>query len=202
MFKSEAFAQSHRVLDATLKTKKVQGLEPAVKHKDPLTAEDQEKVRTFFSNVLEANDPVKLTMFVWYTMTMHFRLRGHEVQVQLNKSDLKFKEDDSGEIVVLSTDFASKNCPGGTAGRDMQRRMQRSSEASGRQGSEGCRRCGAPERIWSGWFFIKRFSKHKERLFKNRVSRRLHPARARSYNQQLDYQLSSDPEEKVQLVAT
>ena len=45
-------------------------------------------------------------------------------------------------------------------------------------------------------------SKRKERLFKKRVRRRLHPARARSYNQQLDYQLSSGPEEKVQLVAT
>ena len=85
MFKSEAFAQSHRVLDATLKPEKVHGLEPTVKHKDPLTAEDQEKVRTFFSNVLEANDPVKLTMLVWYTMTMLFGLRGHEVQVQLRK---------------------------------------------------------------------------------------------------------------------
>ena len=57
-------------------------------------------------------------MFVWYTMTMHFGLRGHEVQVQLKKSDLEFKEDDSGEFVVLSTDFASKNGPGGTAGRE------------------------------------------------------------------------------------
>ena len=57
-------------------------------------------------------------MFVWYTMTMHFGLRGHEVQVQLKKSDLEFKEDDSGEFVVLSTDLASKNCPGGTAGKE------------------------------------------------------------------------------------
>ena len=65
----------------------------------------------FFSNVLEANDPVKLTMLVWYTMTMLFGLRGHEVQVQLKKSDVEFKEDDKGEFVVLSTEFASKNCP-------------------------------------------------------------------------------------------
>ena len=55
---------------------------------------------------------------MWYTMTMHFGLQGYEVLVQLNKSDLKFKEDDSGEFVELSTDFASKNCPGGTAGRE------------------------------------------------------------------------------------
>ena len=118
LFKSEEFTQSHRVLDATLKANKEQGLEPAVKHKEALTIEDRKKVQAFFADVLESNDPVKLTMYVWYAMTMHFGLRGHEVQVRLKKSDLEFKQDDSGECVVLSTDFASKNCPGGIAGRE------------------------------------------------------------------------------------
>ena len=118
LFKSEEFTQSHRVLDATLKANKEQGLEPAVKHKEALTIEDRKKVQAFFADVLESNDPVKLTMYVWYAMTMHFGLRGHEVQVRLKKSDLEFKQDDSGEFVVLSTDFASKNCPGGIAGRE------------------------------------------------------------------------------------
>ena len=40
------------------------------------------------------------------------------MQVQLKKSDLEFREDDIGEFVVLSTDFASKNSPGGAAGRE------------------------------------------------------------------------------------
>ena len=99
LFKSEEFTQSHRVLDATLKANKEQGLEPAVKHKEALTIEDRKKVQALFADVLESNDPVKLTMYVWYAMTMHFGLRGHEVQVRLKKSDLEFKQDDSGEFV-------------------------------------------------------------------------------------------------------
>ena len=34
LFKSACFSQSHRVLDATLKTKTADGLEPAVNHKE------------------------------------------------------------------------------------------------------------------------------------------------------------------------
>ena len=38
VFRSEAFAHSHRVFDATLKVKKAEGLEPAVRYKDLITA--------------------------------------------------------------------------------------------------------------------------------------------------------------------
>ena len=50
-------------------------------------------------------------------MTMHFGLRGREVQVQIKKSKIEFKSDDAGEFAELSTDFESKNCAGGIAGR-------------------------------------------------------------------------------------
>ena len=54
----------------------MEGLELVVKHKEPLYPEDSEKVNAFFPDILEANDPVKLTMSVWYVMTIHFGLRG------------------------------------------------------------------------------------------------------------------------------
>ena len=37
IFRSEALAHSHRIFDATLK--KAEGLEQAIRHKDPITAE-------------------------------------------------------------------------------------------------------------------------------------------------------------------
>ena len=113
LFKSACFSQSHRVLDATLKAKKAAGLEPAVNHKEALSNSDREKLKDYYSNVLEANDPIKLSMYVWYVLTLHFGLRAREVQLQLKKTDLVFEKENDREFIVLDTDFASKNCQGG-----------------------------------------------------------------------------------------
>ena len=108
------------VLDATLKVKKLDGEEPSVRHKASLTQEDLSRLEAYFSDVLQANDPIKLTEFVWYVITLHFGLRAREIQVQLRKSDLEFRSDDSGDYFVLNKDFASKNCQGGTKGREFE----------------------------------------------------------------------------------
>ena len=63
MFKSDVFSESHSVSDETLKMKRVEGLEPAVLHKESLTSEDRERLMKYFDNVLKANDPIKLSMF-------------------------------------------------------------------------------------------------------------------------------------------
>ena len=120
LFKSVEFSHSHRVLDATLKMKKLAGEEPSVQHKSALTQEDLCRLERYFSDVLQGNDPIKLTEFVWYVITLHFGLRAREVQVQLRKSDLEFHSDDSGDYFVLNKDFASKNCQGGTKGREFE----------------------------------------------------------------------------------
>ena len=75
IFKSECFAQSHRVLDATLRSKKGEGLEPAVTHKEPLSAEDRQRLQVYFADVLAANNPVKLSIYVWSVITLHIGLR-------------------------------------------------------------------------------------------------------------------------------
>ena len=64
LFKSACFSQSDRVLDATLKARKAAGLEPAVNHKEALSNSDREKLKDYYSNVLEANDPIKLSMYL------------------------------------------------------------------------------------------------------------------------------------------
>ena len=96
--------------------KKVEGLEPAVRHKEAISDADGKLLEHYFDDVLVANDLVKLTMYVWFETTLHFGLRGREVQVQMTKKDLEFCNDETGEFIVLSKDFAGKNCQGGTAG--------------------------------------------------------------------------------------
>ena len=64
IFKSECFAQSHRVSDATLRSNKGKGLEPAVQHKEPLSAEDRQRLQVYFADVIAAKDPVKLDIRV------------------------------------------------------------------------------------------------------------------------------------------
>ena len=73
--------------------KKVEGLEPAVRHKEAISDADRELLEHYFDDVLVANDPVKLTMYVWLETTLHFGLRGREVQVQMTKKDRPFCND-------------------------------------------------------------------------------------------------------------
>ena len=46
-------------------------------------------------------------------ITLHFCLRGQEVRASLRKQDLVFEKLDGKVSIRLTTDFQSKNCPGG-----------------------------------------------------------------------------------------
>ena len=71
-----------------------------------------ERLDDYFRNVLTEGDAVKLTQYCWLNLTLHFALRGSEVQIQLKKSDIKFEKDGKGEgYVVLSTDFHVEELP-------------------------------------------------------------------------------------------
>ena len=55
--------------------------------------------------------------YVWLIISLHFCLRGREVQCQLKKDDLVFTEYEDGKwMVTLAKDFLSKNHQGGLAG--------------------------------------------------------------------------------------
>ena len=101
-----------------MKMKKVDGLDPVVVHKDAITQEDRGRLAEYFEDVLRANDPIKLSVYAWYWITLHFGLRAREVQVQLRKTDIVFNEGKDGVFITLATDFSSKNCQGGSSGRD------------------------------------------------------------------------------------
>ena len=95
-----------------------------------------ERLDDYFRNVLTEGDAVKLMQYCWLNLTLHFALRGSEVQIQLKKSDIKFEKDGKGEeYVVLSTDFMSKICRGGIDGRSFQTcgRMQEEKQVSAMQ---------------------------------------------------------------------
>ena len=97
--------------------KKKDGKEPQVNHKQPLTDGDLAKVEKYFEDVMSLN-PRKLTQYCWFVITVHFCLRGQEVQASLRKQDLVFEEFDGKTSIRLTTDFQSKNCPGEIKGRE------------------------------------------------------------------------------------
>ena len=75
----------------------------------------------YFENVLESGDAVKLAQYCWFNLSLHFALRGAEVQLKLRKSDIVFGVDSDGkEYATISRDFLSKNCQGGVRGREFQ----------------------------------------------------------------------------------
>ena len=93
-----------------------QGEEPTVNDKSALADVNLQVLDSYFADVLETADLRKLTYYVWYTITMHFCLRGGEVQCMVRKSDLVFNGSDGKESIRLATDFMSKNHSGGVAG--------------------------------------------------------------------------------------
>ena len=62
------FSRSHAILDATLKAKKEDGLEPTMKHKEEICVEDRKLLEDYFEDVISFNNPNKLTIYVWYHM--------------------------------------------------------------------------------------------------------------------------------------
>ena len=82
-----------------LKQAKASGEERAVEHKEAITADDVdlEKIRRYFDDVLDVGDPVKLTQFCWFHLSIHFALRSKEIQTTIRKSDIVFETDSEGK---------------------------------------------------------------------------------------------------------
>ena len=53
-----------------------------------------------------------------FQLSMHFCLRGGEIQCKLTKKDLEFSTFDGSEVLRLATSFSSKNHQGGLAGSE------------------------------------------------------------------------------------
>ena len=120
VFRQAEFQRSSNILDGVLKQAKASGEERAVEHKEAITADDLEKIRRrYFDDVLDVGDPVKLTQFCWFHLSIHFALRSKKLQTTIRKSDIVFETDSEGkEYASLRRDFLAKNCPGGIKGRE------------------------------------------------------------------------------------
>ena len=119
VFRLAELQRSNNILDGVLKQAKASGEERAVEHKEAITADDLEKIRRYFDDVLDVGDPVKLTQFCWFHLSIHFALRSKEIQTTIRKSDIVFETDsEEKEYASLRRDFLAKNCPGGIKGRE------------------------------------------------------------------------------------
>ena len=118
IFTDSDFTRANKVLDGVLKQRKRDGLERQVQHKTPITEEDWLKLKAYFRDVLEANDAVKLTFYVWFSITIHFCLRGGEMQAAICKNDLVFSQVNGKEVIKLAPSYMSKNHQGGLLGSD------------------------------------------------------------------------------------
>ena len=68
--------------------------EPSAEHKEANCNEDLAKLYSYFEDV---TDSIKLTYFCWLFLTLHFALRGLEIQIQHKKQDIVIKTDPNGE---------------------------------------------------------------------------------------------------------
>ena len=67
---SPAFDLANKLLDATLKEKKLAGREEAVTHKESVSDLDWEKLKAYFSDVLTTLDIKKVSFYVWFNTTL------------------------------------------------------------------------------------------------------------------------------------
>ena len=67
---SPAFDLANKLLDATLKEKKLVGREEAVTHKESVSDHDWEKLKVYFSDVPTTLDIKKLSFYVWFNTTL------------------------------------------------------------------------------------------------------------------------------------
>ena len=67
-----------------------------MEHKEAISTADLSKINEYFSNVLESGDAVKLSQYCWFNLSLHFALRGAEIEIKLLKMD-----------IVLTTVFVS-----------------------------------------------------------------------------------------------
>ena len=82
IWKNSVFERSHRDLDGVLKQRRERGEEPRIEHKAAISEEDMECLKEYFPNVATECDPVKLSQYCWFFLTLHFALRGAEIQTK------------------------------------------------------------------------------------------------------------------------
>ena len=71
------------------------------------------KLAVYFEDALSSEDPRKLTQYCWFLITIHFCLRGQELQSTLKNTDIVINEEEGVTSIRLRTDFLTKNSAGG-----------------------------------------------------------------------------------------
>ena len=107
------FNDANRALLAFLRKIQKEGDLKAVQHKQPINDEDMKKPTNYFAQY--STDAVVLTEMVWFTVTMHFCLRGREAQWKLCAEDFEVASSPKGDYmyVKMKTAHIEKNHQGG-----------------------------------------------------------------------------------------
>ena len=104
--KDAAFRASNKAIDAVLKKNKSEGHLRPVQHKDFICDADFGKRLDLF---MRSKEPDGLNQQVWFFISLHFSLRGRELQRSIKKSDLVLREDENKkECFEMAVDLATK----------------------------------------------------------------------------------------------
>eukprot|EP00117_Sycon_ciliatum_P022438 scpid99806/ scgid19360/ len=107
IFNGMEFRRSNDTFDGMIKKLKREGGMNPIAHKDIITDTDMYKITYLFDTKKDAKC---LIQQVWSYVTMHFGIRGRELQCNMRKQDLLILKDSNGqEYIQLATDFAQKN---------------------------------------------------------------------------------------------
>ncbi len=108
---SAAFSSSNRMLNAKIKSLKLQGKEN-VQHKEAIPIDDLKKLKA--GSVLRLRNPWSLLRNVWFHVVLYWCRRGREGQRSLKPTSFEFAVDEQGRRnVTMNHDETSKNHPGG-----------------------------------------------------------------------------------------
>ena len=107
IFNDVEFRRSNEAFEGIIKKLRRKGEMNPIAHKDIITNGDYNKIKYLLDH---KKDTRCLTEQVWFYVTLHFGIRGCELQCLLRKTDLQFHTDEHGaKYVKLGTDFAQKN---------------------------------------------------------------------------------------------
>ena len=68
-----------------------------MEHKEAIIRADLDKINEYFSDMAESGDVVNLSQYCWFNLSLHFALRGAEIQGKLLKTDFVFEPDSDGK---------------------------------------------------------------------------------------------------------
>ena len=107
IFNDVEFRRSNEAFEGMIKKLRREGEMNPIAHKDIITDADYTKIKYLFDHRKDARC---LIQQVWFYITLHFGIRGRELQCLFRKDDLVFHTDEHGaKYVKLGTDFAQKN---------------------------------------------------------------------------------------------